>query len=251
MQQDEVQRVFIFDIDGTITEPRQQIQKPMRDALVKLSKSAPIVFVTGSPEEKGANQLGEELIGISDTFYEAGSNYYSNGKLIYEINLEFDVGVIGQISQIVQENTSYYKDHFSKDPNHIPTLVEKRFAMLNVSPLGHHKENLKHRYDYMESGRSDIELSRLIKIVSSEFPFNVTRGGQVSIDIYLHGKEQILKILKNKFPNANFIFFGDKLAPGGNDCSLAQALIYHSNSNVCCNVKGPNHTLELLNQKYF
>ena len=59
------------------------------------------------------------------------------------------------------------------------------------------------------------------------------------------GKEQVATKLRAQFPDEKIIFFGDKTFEGGNDYSLAVAVLELGNSSVV-QVSGPDETKEVL-----
>ena len=57
------ERVYLFDVDGTLTEPRQKIKTEIEDVFMSWVTSGKKVYlVTGSDISKTREQLGEDLI---------------------------------------------------------------------------------------------------------------------------------------------------------------------------------------------
>ena len=54
-------RVYLFDVDGTLTEPREKIKEQIEDVFMSwiASKSKSVYLVTGSDISKTKEQLGE------------------------------------------------------------------------------------------------------------------------------------------------------------------------------------------------
>ncbi|KAG8145437.1 hypothetical protein E2320_011967 [Naja naja] len=101
----------LFDVDGTLTAPRQKITSEMADFLQALRQKVKVGVVGGSDLKRSKNNWGRTVririvVGKYDyVFPENGLVSYKNGKL-----LEKQVG--------------------------LGTFIEFRNGMLNVSPVG-------------------------------------------------------------------------------------------------------------------
>lgn len=76
--------LLLFDIDGTLTKPRQQMSKDMTDFLFEMKSTKNIVFgvVGGSDFEKAKEQIGEDIFNIFDYVFS-----YKNGNLSRSFSL--------------------------------------------------------------------------------------------------------------------------------------------------------------------
>lgn len=84
--------------------------------------------------------------------------------------------------------------------------------------------------------------------VNAKFPeYEISLGGKISLDIVTKGfgKEQIANKLRQTHPNDKIIFLGDRTQKGGNDYSLAQALLNMENTEVVA-VNTPEDVLTFL-----
>ena len=57
----QVDRKFIFDIDGTLTPSRQQIDTSFQAFMIIFCCKYPVYLVTGSDREKTVEQLGLDI----------------------------------------------------------------------------------------------------------------------------------------------------------------------------------------------
>jgi phosphomannomutase len=75
--------IALFDVDGTLTEPRGEITEDMMEFMLKLNKKITVGIVGGSDLPKQEEQLGE---GVTDLFpYNFSQNglvAYKNGELL-------------------------------------------------------------------------------------------------------------------------------------------------------------------------
>ncbi|XP_015273049.1 PREDICTED: phosphomannomutase 2-like, partial [Gekko japonicus] len=82
-QRDGGRVLCLFDVDGTLTGPRQKITPEMADFLQALRKKVKVGVVGGSDFEKIQEQLGEDVIEKFDyVFPENGLVAYKEGKLL-------------------------------------------------------------------------------------------------------------------------------------------------------------------------
>ena len=106
--------------------------------------------------------------------------------------------------------------------------------MVNFSVIGRNC-TVKDRDDYEEWDTINGERSLIKDTLEKEFPeLDVFIGGAISVDITYKnkGKEQVALKVRNKYPNHEIIFFGDKTDIGGNDYTLACKLNTMNNTKV-------------------
>ena len=65
----QVDRKFIFDIDGTLTPSRQQIDTSFQAFMIVFCCKHPVYLVTGSDREKTVEQLGVDICYRSKRVY--------------------------------------------------------------------------------------------------------------------------------------------------------------------------------------
>uniref|UniRef100_A0A915Q1X3 Phosphomannomutase n=1 Tax=Setaria digitata TaxID=48799 RepID=A0A915Q1X3_9BILA len=59
--------ILLFDVDGTLTLPRQKLDQSMSNFLMEVRKTVPLAVVSGSDLTKVIEQLGESLEDVSYT----------------------------------------------------------------------------------------------------------------------------------------------------------------------------------------
>jgi phosphomannomutase len=213
---------YLFDVDGTLTNPREPINpefaKFFGEWVVELQSIGDEVFlVTGSDRTKTIQQIGKPLYRLMDGVYQnCGNQLFVRNSLIYEskwaisAHLRLDLLILAERSP-----------WFGKAEQNI----EERVGMANFSTIGRSATN-EQRKAYALWDEATKERKKNADWLSRRYPkleFDI--GGQISTDIYPKGrdKSQVLKYMKD-----DTIFFGDKCQEGGNDHTISrQAKKYH------------------------
>ena len=207
---------FIFDVDGTLTPSRCQIDPEFRAFMLKFSWENDVYLVTGSDRQKTLEQVGEDLFNRSKRVYNcSGSDTYEQDKNVYrdEWELPWDV------ERFLLDELDY-----SQFPMRNGNHIERRPGGVNFSILGRAKDPFLGRKEYMEWSKRTNEREDIADRLRNEFPgLSVALGGQTGIDIGPWGsdKSQILRDFKL---GQQIYFFGDRMEPGGNDHSLGEAV---------------------------
>ena len=215
------ERVYLFDVDGTLTEPRQLIEPEIEDTFIDwvLSKNKKVYLVTGSDVEKTKEQLSEDLMDAClGVFTCSGNVFRQDDKIVYS-NV-FDP------SEEFLEDLQLYLDNSqwrAKKGNHI----ERRPGMINFSTVGRNaSHNMREAYACWD--KANLEREDIVAYINETYPeLEVSIGDSISVDIYPWGKNkgQVIETLRELHgDDVEMIFVGDKNKPGGNDWPLAQRL---------------------------
>ena len=205
---------FIFDVDGTLTDSRQQIDLSFEVYMIKFCCKNDVYLVTGSDREKTINQLGLDICYRAKRVYNcSGSDVYVKDKNIYTSEWKPYGSLINFLSDELDYSTFPYKTG-----NHI----EHRPGGINFSILGRGNDSMKHRDEYVKWDINTGERVLIADRTKSEFPdLNIQIGGQTGIDISDSDKSQILRDFN---PEDEIHFYGDMMEEGQNDYPLAKAL---------------------------
>ena len=229
---------FIFDVDGTLTPSRQQIDDKFREYMIDFAEKHDVYLVTGSDYGKTVEQCGIELIMTVKRIYNcSGNDVWESGNNVYTNEW-----------RIPDEAEAWLREELalSKFPLRTGLHFEDRPGMCNFSVVGRNA-TLGERKMYVEYDTKMEErhtIARLFKQAFSEIEAVV--GGETGIDIYPIGsdKSQILK----DFDEDDFIyFFGDRCEPGGNDFPIANAIREGVRMGVPFQVDGWKDTWSKLN----
>lgn len=208
---------FIFDVDGTLTPSRQEIDPDFEKYMIEFSNENDVYLVTGSNREKTIEQVGDTL------FHTAKRVYNCSGSDVYE----GDLNVYRDEWDVPEDVEEFLMDelHHSKFPIRTGTHVEKRPGGINFSILGRGQGVvLEERDEYVKWDRTHHERKNLAIKIKNRFPdLEVQVGGQTGLDISPLGrnKSQILR----DFSKDDFIYFyGDMMNEGQNDFPLADAI---------------------------
>lgn len=234
---------FIFDIDGTLTQPTEPMSNIITREFTDWSQNKRIYLATGSDWEGIKKQVDFTLLKrVSGVFVCSGSQYFSDGVENESIRMEWEPPdhLIAFFQRKLLE--SKYCDRWG---NHLVSRV----GMFNFSIPGR-ASNLEQRGKYF---RWDAEMEERLKIQREaqerflDLEFHL--GGQISIDCYPKGwnKSRVIKYLKGWHPDCRMIYFGDKLNPGGNDFPIISEL---SPTDSFFQVSGPDHTMEYIKELF-
>jgi phosphomannomutase len=221
-------KLLLFDVDGTLTPPRNKIENEMLECLKKLKENPnfELGFVGGSDLNKQIEQLGQE------NFYLFNWRFSENGLLGYH-----NEDLIHQRSFVEELGEDVFKKFINNClmilatvdcPVKRGTFIEYRNGMLNISPVGRACSQAEREefniYDQENNLRDNIiqQLKKFWdneckceKLTAPELQYSI--GGQISIDIFPKGwdKTYCLQFLEGKYEENHF--FGDKTDAGGND----------------------------------
>ena len=207
---------FIFDVDGTITPSRCQIDPDFRAFMIKFSWENDVYLVTGSDRQKTLEQVGEDLYNRSKRVYNcSGSDVYEGDKSVYRDDWELPE----EVERFLQDELDF--SQFSiRNGNHI----ERRPGGVNFSILGRDSDPMKGRKEYISWDRIHYERKFIaLRILNQFSDLTVALGGQTGIDIGPKGADKS-QILRDFSDDDKLYFFGDCMEKGGNDYTLGEAV---------------------------
>ena len=211
------QNVYIFDIDGTLTPPRQKINKQFASFFASFCTQNAVFLATGSDYKKVKEQITKNIISKVDGIFTCmGNELWVNDEKVYfkelKIPAEVQLWLTGQLYESKYPKEKCGNIHF-----------EHRTGMLNFSVVG--RDISKDiRSEYSNWDKISKEREKIVKNFNKLFKhYNLEAciGGEISIDIQKIGSDKgqifdYLSFYKTK------VFFGDKCKPSGNDYSLYQ-----------------------------
>ena len=213
-------KIFIFDVDGTLTPSRRKIKKEFKEFFIEWSKNNTFYLVTGSDLPKLQEQmdgLDEKAAGI---FTCCGNQFYLKNKLQYDNKFTAPKLLLNYLESFLEKS-----DYHHRAGNHI----EDRGCMLNFSVVGRNCSVME-RENYYKWDLENKEREEMVNWINARFPdLEAVIGGQISIDIYPKGydKSQVfnyIEEIENTYCPDEYIFIGDRIEEGGNDYPLAKLL---------------------------
>lgn len=237
-------RIVLFDVDGTLTKPRNSIEPSMIDTLRALQKKVCVGAVGGSDLHKITEQLGPALISELDyVFSENGLYSLRKGIVIFKESLKDFIGE-ENLKRFINFCLRYLAD--IDIPIKRGTFIEYRNGMLNISPIGRNCSQ-EERDDFEKYDKEKGIREKFVKTLEQEFGdlnLKFSIGGQISFDVFPKGwdKTYCLRFLEDF---KEVYFFGDKTFPGGNDYE-----IYEHERTKAYSVKNPDETIKHLKELF-
>lgn len=238
-----VHEIYVFDIDNTLTPPRERITRDMVEVLGGLPM--PFHVNAGSDLNLVRDQLLEPMHehGYRGTF----DGFLCNGTLRYRCTFAatLEVVLIRDFSMrealgedgwrgLLQTLEALLQSPEFRLPDDVPIVGEHfndRGAMLNVSPAGRPRQaaltdaarlsrerfvELDHATSYRQ--RFLEALNTRLDAIPNGHLVEACLGGNTSFDIGVRGNDKGLAIRTLIDEGAEkIVYFGDALFPGGND----------------------------------
>ena len=228
-------RIFIFDVDGTLTPSRLRMTEEFAKFFDKWSEKNKYYLVTGSDLPKMEEQVPLAYLERAEGLFTCcGNQFWREGntkqwktdwKLIYNNKFNPPKDLIESLERKVLK---------SEYPNRYGNHIEDRGSMVNFSVVGRDCTQ-EQREDYFEWDKAMGERNIMCMEIKGTYPgVDAVVGGQISIDIYPKGmdKSQVLNVIEQErlVPPNEYIFIGDGIENGGNDYPLAELM---DNTEIC------------------
>ncbi|VDN01053.1 unnamed protein product [Thelazia callipaeda] len=214
--------ILLFDVDGTLTIPRQKIDQTMKDFMMEVREKVSTAVVSGSDMAKLIEQLGDNLKDVLSCFdYVFSENGLVSFKGATPCCPQSIKQCIGE--ERLKKLINFTLREFSEIdlPVKRGNFIEFRNGMLNLSPIGRNctQEERLQFVDYDMKHGIRQEFVEKLRNFTKGWNLSVCIGGQISIDVFPCGwdKTFCLRFLTD-FQSIHF--FGDKTSPGGNDYDL-------------------------------
>ena len=241
-------RIFIFDVDGTLTPSRLPMTKEFQKFFKQWIKKNKFYLVTGSDLPKLQEQMCFYDIEAEGIFTCCGNQFWkpdpsivnTSAELIYDNKFEMTNKLKSSLEVMLMS---------SQYPHRYGNHIEDRGSMVNFSVVGRNCTQ-EQREEYYEWDKEKGERRKMSIFLKNKFKdLDAVIGGQISIDIYPKGmdKSQVLNVIEQErlIPPNEYIFIGDGIENGGNDYPLAELM---DNTEICdwYHTKGWEHTKEIL-----
>jgi len=245
-----MKKLLLFDVDNTLTIPRQKASPSMIKLLRDLRQTMVIGFVGGSDLRKISEQLA---VGGNDVMQDFDYGFAENGLIAYKLGVQLpSQSFINFVGEERYKRLVNFILHYIADldiPLKRGTFVEYRNGMINVSPIGRNA-SIAERNDFQAYDKEAGVRTAFVKVLQEKFAdYNLTYsiGGQISFDIFPHGwdKTYCLRHVEDEgFEEIHF--FGDKTYQGGNDYE-----IFSDPRTIGHTVTDPTDTAKILEELFF
>ena len=241
-------RVIIFDLDGTLTKSKSDIDHEMASLICELLRLRYVALTSGCSFQQFESQFLSGLpksSNLGNLFLFptcSASGYYYDRKRrrfaqAYTNLLSVrDAKKILRAFEIVFAETKYVQPAKTYGP-----IFENRRSQLTFSALGQKAPlRFKRKWDPNQKKRL-----RMRKLLRTQLPgFEISIGGTTSIDVTRKGVNKTLCVKKLKerlsMERKDMLFVGDALFRGGND------YIMKSTGIKCIPVASPKETKQLI-----
>ena len=211
-------RIFLFDVDGTLTPPRQPMTPEFESLFRTFVKTNKVYLVYGSDISKIKEQIQEDILnGCQGVFGSSANAFWVGDEKKYENIFVPSQEIVESLEGLLEK--SKYKGRTS---NHI----EYRPGMINFSTVGRSANSIQ-REDYATWDKRHQERKKMAVYLMSKHPeVDIKVGGEISIDIYPVGldKSQAVEYIRDHHPHDPILFFGDRTDKDGNDYSVVQVM---------------------------
>jgi len=215
--------LYLFDVDGTLTDPRQPMTKDFADLFRNFVRNNLVYLVSGSDLGKLKEQVPQDILDSCAGVFSSSANQFNiSDELIYVNELEAEEGL-----------NEFLETFLRKSPYEVKTgnHIEHRPGMINFSVVGRNA-SLSERGAYYKWDARKLERKKFAVMLMVMFPgMDAKIGGEISVDIYPSGydKRQSVSYLREHHPSKRICFFGDKTGPHGNDYSVVISLTEDDN----------------------
>ena len=267
------QHVVLFDMDGTLTEAREKINKETINSLMRLSLHATIGILTGSKMGDLVNQC-EELWKSKLPFWDGflyllpcnGTKCYKVTKdgisdAIYENNMKSSLGEkkLSKILKRIQWAQSIIvNDRLFNNIIIEPDFLDYRGSLINWCPIGRSaSSDTRSNFSSLDT-RENVRDTMIELLTRNSDVFEgvtIAKGGVTSLDIFPNDWDKTYPIpFFDADLDYNRVWFvGDACEPGRNDYEVYKLLsmegVFYENvgtSFKTCNVKQTNGIIDLI-----
>ena len=181
-------KIYIFDMDGTLTPARQPMTPDFSRRFLPWLKSHLAYLAAGSNYEKVTEQLPPDAVAAFSGIYSSmGNVYHQKGQEIYRNEIVLKKEFLQTLERF-RRNTAYQGKLYGN-------YLELRPGMLNFSVLGRNCP-FAERTKYNEWDSLHHERENIARELNEKFPeYETSVGGKISLDIVTKGcgKSQIAR----------------------------------------------------------
>jgi len=249
-------KLFLFDMDGTLTPPRKKMNHTILSALEQLQRNGWEIGIISGSDYEYIEQQCDLLFDLSPIDVRKihflpcnGTKYYKNFKKVWEYDMRSKLGS-KLMNRLYKTLLGFQNGIVSMHPD-IPltgNFFQMRGSVLKWCPIGRNALHVD-REKWVELDKEQNIRETFI----AQFYFNynseiitIKLGGETSFDIYPKGWNKTFPLDKEPFSKYKKIYFaGDRCYKSGNDEELYRFLKTKKECNAF-QVNKPEDTIELI-----
>ena len=252
-----MEKLFLFDMDGTLTPPRKKMGFKVLSALEKLQRTGWDIGIISGSDYSYIEQQCDLLFDLSPIDVRKihflpcnGTKYYKNFKKVWEYDMRSKLSsdFMKNLYRLLLSYQNTIVSLYYKDIPLTGDFFQMRGSVLNWAPIGRNalpKDREKWIKLDKKHGIRECFVSSFNKTYDSNL-ITIKLGGETSFDIYPKGWNKTFPLDKKPFSEYKKIFFaGDRCLKSGND----EELYNHLKNQKECNafqVKNPDETINLI-----
>ncbi len=255
-----MKKIFLFDIDGTLTNARCPIEVETIESLHALSKYGLIGLVTGSNVDyinqqivdKLDNSLKENIIllpcnGTKKFVFDKETGNY---QCIFSKNIKEVLG--DKNYKLVIEKIMQNQLYLMRVYNDLPltgNFISYRESMINWCPIGRDaSENQREEFRVLDKKHNIREpmINTIQKFFNGfNLKLRICLGGNTSFDIFPTGWDKTFSLNHFNLHDSEIFFVGDRCDENGNDREIYEKINNIKNGNAF-KTKNPENTIKII-----
>lgn len=235
-----MKKIVLFDMDGTLTPPRKELDRDLVPALRELAKVSDVGIVTGSDYGYVLQQMGL-LMENSEIRYKLhilpcnGTKYYPpplsathKYEIAFEKNMREELGELSFstiMNYILQRQAQLHLYNLPLTGH----FVNYRGSMINWCPIGRNATEIdRKRFEEFDNPETSFRMDEIkgfrnfLRRSQMTDKIEVKLGGETSFDIYPKGWDKTFALQHCKDYQCWFV--GDRCRENGNDQTIYEKL---------------------------
>ena len=252
-----MKKLFLFDMDGTLTPARKKMESSMLTHLAMLQKDGWDIGIISGSDMDYIEQQCDRLFDLSPVDCKSihflpcnGTKYFKSFKKVWEYDMRSKLG-IEFMTSLFKTLLIYQGNIVAMYPNNLPltgNFFQMRGSVLNWCPIGRNamKED---REKFIKLDNKSFIREWFIQDFEQKYSakeITIKLGGETSFDIYPKGWNKTFPIDKDPFLKYQKIYFaGDRCLKSGNDEELYN-LLKEKKGCDAFQVNNPDETITLI-----
>jgi len=252
-------KLFLFDMDGTLTPARKKMNHTVLSALEELQKAGWDIGIISGSDYQYIEQQCDLLFDLSPIDVTKihflpcnGTKYYKNFKKVWEYDMRSKLSsdFMKNLYRMLLSYQNTIVSLYYKDMSLTGNFFQMRGSVLNWCPIGRNAL-AKDREVWVQIDKKHRIRECFISSFNKAYDSNlitIKLGGETSFDIYPSGWNKTFPLDKEPFLSYQSIYFaGDRCYESGNDEELYEHL---KNKKECdaFQVNNPEETIKLINK---